>query len=76
MVTGWIGGLFSELPAVAGVGSDDAASELGAARRGNLLLALPPLPWPLSGCCHCHPLNAGLLSAKEVVRDGTLGILW
>ena len=74
MVAGWIGGLFSEVPAVAGVGSDDATSELGAAGRVNLLLlALPPLPWPSSGRCHRHPLIAGLLSGEEVVRDGTLG---
>ena len=74
MVAGWIGGLFSEVPDVAGLGSDDATSELGAAGRVNLLLlALPPLPWPSSGRCHRHPLIVGLLSGEEVVRDGTLG---
>ena len=75
MFARWIGGLFSEVPAVAGVGSDYTVSELGAAGRGNLLLMLPPLPWPLSGRCHHHPLIAGLLSGEEVVRDGTLLIL-
>ena len=59
MVAGWIGGLFSEVPAVAGVGSDDAcfgvgcggASKSSSSRVASSAMAFErALPSPPSDC--------------------------